>query len=178
MKDITAERLVTEMRKIFAAFGLPVELISDNGPQLRSELFELFLKRNGIHHKFSPLYNPATNGLAERSFQTFKRILAKSDSNLPLQHRLADILFHYRNTPHSVTGKTPTELFLRRALRTRLACLKPSLQTTVQKRQQQQKDQHDKAAVQSRQFNKYQTVKIRELRGGREKCCTCARKQT
>ena len=36
----TTERTVDELRSIFAYHGSPEELVSDNGPQFRSELFK------------------------------------------------------------------------------------------------------------------------------------------
>ncbi|KAI0223785.1 hypothetical protein LSAT2_025083, partial [Lamellibrachia satsuma] len=74
------------------------------------------------------------------------------------------------NTPHSITGLTPAELFLKRAPRTRLTLLKPSLQTKVHERQQKEKQHHDgPRPVRLSQFDMYQHVRIRNMRGGKEK---------
>ena len=53
-----------ELRLIFANHGLPEELVSDNGPQLASSEFALFMKQNGIKHTLVPPYHPASNGAA------------------------------------------------------------------------------------------------------------------
>jgi len=45
-----------------------------------------------------------------------------------LPHKLANVLFRYRNTPHSTTDKTSSQLFLKREPRTYLSLVKPSLQ--------------------------------------------------
>jgi hypothetical protein len=83
-----------------------------------------------------PPYHPASNDLAEKNVQTFKNMLAKAEPQIHLQHRVSDILFQYRNTQHSITGRTPAELFMTRVPRTRLTLLKPSLQTKVHNTQQ------------------------------------------
>ena len=70
MKSTSAERTIEELRSIFSRFGLPTQLVSDNGPQLVSEEFWSFMEANGIQHIKSALYHPATNGLAERFVQT------------------------------------------------------------------------------------------------------------
>ena len=88
-----AGSMETELRKLFAAYGLPESVVSDNGPQFTSEEFETFLKLNGVTHVLCPPYHPASNGLAQRNVQTFKNILAKADSRILLQHRVSDILF-------------------------------------------------------------------------------------
>ena len=102
------------LRKLFAAYGLPESAVLDNGSQFTSEEFETFLKLNHVEHVCPP-YHPASNGLAERNVQTFKNMLTKADPRIPLQHRDSDILFQYRNTPLTITGRTPAELFLIRA---------------------------------------------------------------
>ena len=64
------------------------------------------------------------NGEAERCVQTFKKSLktAKSDPG-NLQFKLAQFLLSYRSTPHSTTGLSPAELFLKIPLKTRLDLL-------------------------------------------------------
>ena len=170
MSSTSSNSTIMALRNFFAAFGLTQELVSDNGPQFVSEEFETFLKLNGIKHTLCPLYHPASNGLAERNVQTFKQMLAKSNPRLPMAHRLANILFNYRNTPHSVTGKTPAELFLKRAPHTILTLVKPNLQSVVQDKQAKQKVQHDGNNNTHREIDLYQKkVRVRNVRGGKEK---------
>lgn len=57
------------MKLMFSIFGFCHALVSDNGPQFRSEEFEVFLRCNGINQMFSPAYH---NGLAERGVRTVK----------------------------------------------------------------------------------------------------------
>ena len=66
MSSTTSEKTIETLQMLFARHGVPAQLISDNGAQLKSEEFEQFLKRNGIKHITSVPYQPATNGLAER----------------------------------------------------------------------------------------------------------------
>ena len=128
-----------------------------------------FCKLTGIKHTLCPPHHPSTNGLAEMNVQTFKRLLDKTSSTLPIQHRLAGLLFHYRTTPHATTGKTPAELFLKRASRTRITLSKPSLQADIQAKQTHQKFQHDGSYSRSRQFDLYQAVKVRKYEGRKGK---------
>ena len=44
----------------FCNFGLPEVMVIDNGPAFVSTEFEQFLKKNGIRHKTSAPYHPAT----------------------------------------------------------------------------------------------------------------------
>lgn len=83
---------------------------------------------------------------------------------MPTHQRLARFLFSYRNTPHTVTERTPAELFLRRQPRTRLTLLKPDLSETVVKHQLQQKKAHDRHTKPVRHFGEGERVKVRDFR--------------
>ena len=50
---------------MFAMYGLPEQIISDNEPKFTSEEFAVFMKMNAVKHIRNLPYHPATNGLAE-----------------------------------------------------------------------------------------------------------------
>ena len=74
MKSTTAVATIQELRRLFAAYGLPEQLVSDNGPQFVSSEFVNFLKGNGVKHIRCAPYHPSSNGAAERFVQTFKEV--------------------------------------------------------------------------------------------------------
>ena len=96
---------------MFARFRIPVTVVTDNAATFTSEEFGEFLKKNGIQHVRPAPYHPSTNGLAERAVQLFKQGMKKLTAGT-IDERVARFLFHYRNTPHSTTGQTPSELLL------------------------------------------------------------------
>ncbi|GAA6081388.1 uncharacterized protein K02A2.6-like, partial [Tachysurus ichikawai] len=163
------------LRSLFSAYGLPEELVSDNGPQLVSREFTQFLERNGIKHTAVPAYHPASNGAAERSVQILKRALTKDvleaekKAPLPLSHRLANFLLMYRSTPHTVTGRTPAELFLKRQIRIRFSLLKPTLASRIEEKQATQKRHHDCGGSSLRFFQEGDAVCVRNFRVGGDK---------
>ena len=73
MSSTTSSATVQAVRKIFSQFGLPKQIVTDNGRQFVSKEFTDFLRINGIRHICSAPYKPATNGQAERLVQTFKQ---------------------------------------------------------------------------------------------------------
>ena len=86
----SSSAVIEELRTLFAKFGLPESIVSDNGSCFVSEEFKSFLKRNGIKHTTSEPYHPATNGLAERAMQVVKRGLKKVTSG-SMNARLAKV---------------------------------------------------------------------------------------
>ena len=58
LKTITSTKVINCLDAIFRRFGLPNELVSDNGKQFTSKEFKRFTKNNGIEHNRVPVYNP------------------------------------------------------------------------------------------------------------------------
>ena len=61
MRKTTASETVSVLRTVFARHGLPLQIVSDNGPQFVSEEFRHFLSVNGVRHVFSAPYHPSIN---------------------------------------------------------------------------------------------------------------------
>ena len=137
----TSAAVIAELRPLFAQFGLPETIVTDNGTCFVNAEFEDFLARNGIRHLTSAPYHPQSNGLAEEAVQIIKNGLKVTTGNVRV--RLAKILFAYRLTPQTTTGLSPAEMLLGRRPRSRLDLLKPHTADRVERKQLAQKSQHD-----------------------------------
>ncbi|XP_063390024.1 uncharacterized protein K02A2.6-like [Cydia fagiglandana] len=138
MKTTTAQSVVAVLRDMWARFGLPKQLVSDNGPPFTSSEFEEFLKRNGIEHIFSSPYHPASNGAAENAVKICKRVIKKAQKQkVDVDVALNRFLLTYRNTEHYTTGESPAKILQGRNLRMRLDQMKPERAARVGEHQAQ-----------------------------------------
>ena len=112
MSSSTSQATVEGLRRLFAAYGLPQQLVSDNGLQFTAAEFAVFLRKNGVKYIYSSPYHPSTNGLAERFVRTLKAPMKNREIKDPHQ-RLMDFLLSYHTTPHSTTNSSPCELLCR-----------------------------------------------------------------
>ena len=128
MSTATSKATIQCLRTLFAQFGLPDILVSDNGTSCTSSEFQEFLATNGIKHwKFAP-YHPSSNGLAEKAVQIVKQGLKRMKEG-SVSDRLSRVLFTYHIIPHSTTGVPPAQLLMGRNLKSRFDLPKPNLTT-------------------------------------------------
>ena len=166
MKSTTAADTIAVLRRVFASFGLPEQIVSDNSPQFAVHEFTEFLRVKGVKHIHVAPYHPSSNGAVERLVQSFKPCMkAGKHDRLALQHRLQNLLMTYRSTPQATTGQLPASLFLGRPIRTRFDLMRPVLGEKVRAEQAHQKQYHD-AHTKVCQFTVGTRVMIRD---GRDK---------
>lgn len=137
--SMTSQATITILDDLFAAYGSPITVVSDNAKQFIFDEFEQFLKINGVkYHKLSAPYHPSTNGQAERYVETTKDALKKMKSSPgTLKKDINEFLRQYRKAPHSTTGQSPSQLFIGRTLRTRIDLVRPDCtKTKVTEKQQ------------------------------------------
>ena len=79
--------------------------------------------------------------------EALEKQVLQGTGGMTLKHRLANFLIKYHSTPHSVAGRTPAELMVKRQWRTRLTLLKPNLAQVVENKQMKQKLYHDKSRI-------------------------------
>ena len=115
--DITSQRLIRWLKEIFARYGNPAILLTDNGRQFISDEFEAFLHERDILHWKTAVYNPQQNGKVE-SFNRYLKhgIQTFNSSRKDFATGLQELLFSFRATSASPNGKSPAEIFLGRTL--------------------------------------------------------------
>ena len=157
----STQNTIEHLRAMFARFGLPKVMVTDNGTCFTSSDFAEFARRNQIRHIRIAPYHPSSNGLAERAVKTFK-LGMKKQTNGTLQTKLSRFLFHYRLSPNGTTGIAPAELMLKHQPRSHLDSIVPNMKENISQQQQKQKIKHD-ACSRIRTFNKSDSVLVRNF---------------
>lgn len=98
-----------------------------------------------LEHVTSPMYHPCSNGLAENSVRTCKKMIKSilhNKQTKQISEQLADYLFEFRNTVHCTTGFTPARLVFGRELRSKLDLILPPPQSNNSDEENDQQNHH------------------------------------
>ncbi|GKD53663.1 reverse transcriptase domain-containing protein [Tanacetum coccineum] len=97
---------------IVCRFGLPGEIISDNGKQFRDNPFKDWCEKLCIQQHFASVKHPQTNGLVERANRSLgegiKARLGKDNKNW--MEEISHVLWAHRTMVKSSNGDTPFSL--------------------------------------------------------------------
>lgn len=114
LNRVTSDSLISVLQEVFAEYGIPKVIVSDNGPQLSSRVFKVFVESQGIEHRTSSPLHASGNGQVERTIGTIKNAMSKAlDSDGSWWKSVLAI----RNTPVDVNLPSPAELLQGRILR-------------------------------------------------------------
>lgn len=120
MHRITADELLKVWDRMFTRLGFPKSITMDNGRQFVSRKVDEYCRMKGITTNYTTPYWPQANGEVERQNRTIlKRLKISHALHGNWKAELNNFLQMYYSTPHSTTGKTPSEL-MGRQIRTKL----------------------------------------------------------
>ena len=114
------KKAIAVLKAIFARHGVPLQFVSDNGPQFDFFEMKVFAETYGFRHITSSPYYPQSNGLAERAVKSVKQLLQTA----PDPHMA---LLSYRATPLPSCRLIPAEFLMGRRIRTDVPQLKKLL---------------------------------------------------
>ncbi len=110
--------VVKWLSQLFGRYGNPDVLVSDNGPEFRSNDFGNFCRARGIFHHRTPVYTPQENGLVEVFNRSLKHhVQATCREHKPFDVKIGELLARFRAERPSPGRLSPGELFLGRRLR-------------------------------------------------------------
>ncbi|XP_031112204.1 uncharacterized protein LOC116016181 [Ipomoea triloba] len=99
-------------KNVITRFGVPVQLITDNGTQFDSRPFKNFMAHLGIRHTRVAVAYPQANGQVENTNRTILDGLKKKlqTAGRGWVEELSYVLWTYRTTPRRATNETPFSL--------------------------------------------------------------------
>lgn len=123
-KSTSIESTIPKIDEVFATYGIPSLVRTDNGPPFNSKAFSEYCVSMGIkHRKITPLW-PMANGKCERFMQNLNKLMTRSHlAGKNWQRELNTLLRSYNSAPHSTTRVAPVELMFNRNNFTRLPLL-------------------------------------------------------
>ena len=114
---MTAHHIADHCKQIFAEYGWPDTLISDNRPCYASETFKQLMTEYQVNHITSSPHYLQSNGLAEKCVQIIKNLFHKAKEEGQDLHKC---LMTYRNTPLSSTLQSLMQILSNRVTRSTL----------------------------------------------------------
>ena len=117
VSTMSAAHLVTVLKTIFSEYGLPEELVSDQGAQFTSEQYKSFAEEYNINITHSSPRYPQSNGFIESMVKITKQILQQCKQTSSDPH-MAMLL--YRATPLQSGMASPAEVLSQRRYQTTL----------------------------------------------------------
>ena len=104
------------MVNVFSRFGMPRQILTDQGPCFESNLFKELCKLMEIDKIRTTPYRPSGNGMIERFHRTLNMLLGKvvSERQKDWDLHVPYVMTAYRSTEHEATQRTPNFLFLGR----------------------------------------------------------------
>lgn len=130
----TSRSIIRELQIIFARFGIPRIVMTDNGPQFASAEFAAFAKSWGFVHQTSSPGYPQSNGKAENAVKTVKRLFTKCKASGQSE---ALALLDWRNTPTEGFTTSPAQRLFGHRCRTLLPIAEKLLEPTVTSQEDQ-----------------------------------------
>ena len=109
LRTVSSNAVISSMKSVFARFGVPDVVMSDNGPQYSSSEFADFAKDWEFKHITSSPHYPQSNGMAESAVKAMKNIVKKSND-------VYKALLAYRTTPLQ-HGYSPSSVMMSRNIK-------------------------------------------------------------
>ena len=117
LKSMTTQHIADHIKQIFAKYGWPNTIVSDNRSCYASETFKELMKEYQVNHITSLPHYPQSNGLAEKYVQIIKNLFHKAKEEGQDLHKC---LMIYRNTPLSSHLQSPMQILSSRSTRSTL----------------------------------------------------------
>lgn len=167
LEDTESATVIRKLKAHFARYGIPDQVISDNGPQYTSNVFADFARAWDFEHLTSSPGHSQSNGKAESAVKTAKKLIkrakeSRSDAYLAI--------LDHRNTPTQGLGSSPAQNLMNRRTKTLLPTtarlLTPKLtfcHPELKSNQARQARYHDKGAKELTPLEEGDVVRMKPI---------------
>ena len=171
LNTTSSNAVIKKLKGHIARYGIPDEVVSDNGPQYDSNEFQAFAQSYGFKHTRTSPHHPQSNGKAESAVKQAKKTLQMTRES-GTDYYLA--LLNVRNTPQEGHNSSPAQRMMNRRTRTTLhtstSPLKPRLTrnsaANIAKKQAKQQRYYNRGAKTLGQLKKGERVKVQPFGQG------------
>ena len=108
LSNTTSEKVLRALQTLYARFGYPLQVHTDNATYFRSQAMREAFQRSGVRLTFTPTYNPQSNSVerTHRDLGTMLRVLCHQHT-ADWEEVLPAALLALRSAVHESTGVTP-----------------------------------------------------------------------
>ena len=117
LSRVTTSSVVRELKEIFARYGIPDTLVTDNGTQFSSAEFAVSARTWNFDHVTSSPRYPQSNGKAENAVKTVEQLFTKCKQSCQSEFQA---LLDWRNTPTEGMKTSPAQRLMGRCCKTLL----------------------------------------------------------
>jgi transposase InsO family protein len=130
LPNCTAQDAAQFIVETALTFGVPSQILTDNGSHFRNQLFQALSNILGFEHILSTPYHPQSNGQTERWNATMRPKLLTLCQNNEAQWDdfLAGVVHAYNTSSHASTGYSPSFLMFAREIPLAFDAARPVLQ--------------------------------------------------
>ena len=126
LPNTSSKTVIHKLKAHFARHGIPDTVVSDNGPQFSSSDFTHFSTKYGFEHTPSSPHYSRSNGKAESSVKSAKKMIRKTTKSGEVQYMA---LLNIRNTPTQGIDSSPAQRILGRRTKTILPTARSLLES-------------------------------------------------
>ena len=108
LSNTTSEKVLQALQTIYARFGYPLQVHTDNATYFQSQAMQEAFQWAGVRLTFTPTYNPQSNSVerAHHDLNTMLRVLCQQHA-ADWEEVLLAALLALRSAVHESTGVTP-----------------------------------------------------------------------
>ena len=118
MPNATAETVAKRLVQTMLRFGIPNQILTDQGKNFQSELLQHVYDLLDVYKTKTTAYHPQADGGSEVFIRQFKQMITcfikQQDNQKDWDEKIPFLVYAYNTATHTTTGFSPFEIFMGR----------------------------------------------------------------